>query len=732
MGIGSRVTWVSAIAGATVLLACSTTHHKKLEPTAAAAASSKPAPQAGAPTTPQHDVVDHYFGVAVHDPYRWLEQADAPDVRHWIAQENAHTDQVLDAMPERTAIAKRVQKLALTGVQRFGPSSAAGSCSSCRRRPPSPSPSSRRRPGPRARPGSWSIRTSRTGPRSPNYWPSPDGHYVAYGTAEGGSEATTIHVVHVADGKTLPDAMPHAGGGTTPQALAWDADSRGFTYVRLPLPGTVPAPELQFGAALYHHVLGQPATADTLSFGQGLSKVAEYSFTVSDDGKTAILVHFGDGNPDRVYLRSGDAWKRVLGPEANVRAGDSLAHGGAASFEGDRLLVITHQDAPRGQLVSVTADGTPSVVVPQQDWAMNGVYAFKGGFLLAMVSGPAWRLDQYDTSGHRVRSAPLPDHGVGLGDVATSEGSDQVLLTYSGWSFPERWAKYDTHHGDLETVFQMTAAADYSKVQSRVLTAVSKDGTHVPVTVLSLAGTRADGHRPDDSHGLRRLRHLPPAPLCRLLSRVARARRRLRGREHSRWRGVRRGLARRAACSARSRTASTTSSPLPRHSFTRASPTRATWASSAARTAACSWAPSSPSTPHAFRAVVSFVGIYDMLRSELWPNGRYNVSEYGTVARKADFEWLYAYSPLQHVKAGEAYPAVLLETGVNDPRVAPWQSRKLAAALQAATSSSQPILLLTRMNEGHGVTASFSQRVGNTAAALAFFAHELGLPPSAS
>jgi prolyl oligopeptidase len=131
--------------------------------------------------------------------------------------------------------------------------------------------------------------------------------------------------------------------------------------------------------------------------------------------------------------------------------------------------------------------------------------------------------------------------------------------------------------------------------------------------------------------------------------------------------------------------------------------------------------------PSEYRAVVSLVGIYDMLRVELWPNGQYNISEYGTVTKKPDFEWLRAYSPLQNVRSGTAYPAVLLITGVNDPRVAPWQSRKFAAALQAATTSRYPVLLLTRMHEGHGVTASFSQRVGNAAAAMAFFAQQLGL-----
>jgi prolyl oligopeptidase len=124
--------------------------------------------------------------------------------------------------------------------------------------------------------------------------------------------------------------------------------------------------------------------------------------------------------------------------------------------------------------------------------------------------------------------------------------------------------------------------------------------------------------------------------------------------------------------------------------------------------------------------VVSFVGIYDTLRHQLYPNGRYNEEEYGTVADAAQFRALYAYSPYHNVHPGTRYPAVLLETGENDPRVAPWQSRKFAAALQSATASPSPVLLLTRRAAGHGnIGASFSQRVGNAAAALIFFDNEL-------
>jgi prolyl oligopeptidase len=132
--------------------------------------------------------------------------------------------------------------------------------------------------------------------------------------------------------------------------------------------------------------------------------------------------------------------------------------------------------------------------------------------------------------------------------------------------------------------------------------------------------------------------------------------------------------------------------------------------------------------PEQFRAVVAMVGIYDVPRHETaFANGPYNVSEYGSVKDPAIAKAMRAYSPLYNVKKGTNYPSVLLTTGANDPRVAPWQSRKFAASLQDASTSGNPVLLLTRMNAGHGIGAPFSQRVGNAALSMTFFANELGL-----
>src|SRR5262249_11493898 len=115
--------------------------------------------------------------------------------------------------------------------------------------------------------------------------------------------------------------------------------------------------------------------------------------------------------------------------------------------------------------------------------------------------------------------------------------------------------------------------------------------------------------------------------------------------------------------------------------------------------------------PELFRAVVSHVGIYDMLRVELHPNGAFNVTEFGSVKDTEQFEALYASSPSHRVKDGTAYPAVFLLTGANDPRVGPENSRKMAARLQAATSSKHPILLRTTFDAGHGIGSSLTERI---------------------
>ncbi|MDE2629991.1 MAG: S9 family peptidase, partial [Alphaproteobacteria bacterium] len=131
--------------------------------------------------------------------------------------------------------------------------------------------------------------------------------------------------------------------------------------------------------------------------------------------------------------------------------------------------------------------------------------------------------------------------------------------------------------------------------------------------------------------------------------------------------------------------------------------------------------------PALARAVVSAVGIYDMIRVENDTNGAFNVTEFGTVKNADQFKALYAYSPYHHVTAKTPYPAVLMLTGATDDRVKPWHSRKFTAALQAASSSGYPVLLRTNMTSGHGIGSSLSERIAEQTDELGFLFDQLGM-----
>ncbi len=684
-------------------------------------------PKAKIPETKKNMVEVDYFGTTVADPYRWLEDTGSPEVQKWIKDQNDYTDKVFSKFKQGDFINKRINELSATSEVQFSPQIKNGKLFFQQFTPPQAQPVVAYKDWPNGNtkvlidPNNSEKNIAVTG-----FWPSPKGNYLAYGLAEGGNEATTIHILNVNSGKTLIDSLPYAGGGATPTGMVWDANEKGLTYVRLPLPETVPESESQFYAALYHHKLGDSFKDDKLIFGKDLSKVAEYTLISSENGEhAAIFVHFGDGNPDYVYLRKGiDNWERVLGPDDNVRVASEVNPG--ATWNKNNLLVIVYKDAPFGKLLSVNENGKSNTIVEQGNWAMNSVSPVKGGFLITKVLGPVWKVDQYNNNGKLVRTLNLPQSNIHISTIASSSTSDQALITYSGWTTPRTWVQFNSNNGDLKTIFQVKPSGDYSKVKVQVIDAISKDGTKIPVSILYMDGITPNGKCPTIVYGYGGF-GIPTSPafigsyLVWLENGgvIAYANIRGGGEFGEGWHeagmlGKKQNVFDDMYAAAEA---------MVKNNWTDSQHLGILGGSNGGLLMGAELT----QHPEAFKAVVSFVGIYDMIRNELFPNGQYNISEYGTSTKSDDFKWLYAYSPYHNVKENTNYPATLLVTGINDPRVASWQSRKFAAALQSANISNNPILLITRMNEGHGVTASFSQRMGNTAAELTFFAHELGL-----
>jgi prolyl oligopeptidase len=652
-------------------------------------------------------------GVTVHDPYRWLEDASSPKIQAWIDAQNRYADSVMGGFKGAAAITNRVRQLAITSAQQYAPQLVHGTLFFMRDTPPQAQPVLVAQAWP-AGPQRVLVDTNPAGGHVAiqEVWPSPSGRYVAYGTSANGSEATTIRVVNAVTGKSLPDALGDAGGGTTGPVVAWDADERGVTYGRLPHGSP-------FGISLYHHGLGAAQTRDRPEFGQGLSPIAEYELLTSPDAKeAAALVQFGDATPFRVYLRSHGTWQPVVDTDEGVMAG---------AFDGDRLLLVAFGKSDHGEIVSVSPDGhVATLVAEQKNWVMSDVSPVRGGFLVTKLWGPDWRVDQYASDGRFVRRVPLPGTGIGIDGIASEASSGKAIVAYSGWTIPSRWALYDASSGSLHTVFAVRPPdQNFANVRTYRLTAISKDGTHVPVTVLALAATpkRADDRALLTAYGGY---EIPVAPhfIGTELAWIERggvyAVANLRGGDEygETWHREGRLTAKQNVFddfTAAAQALVSAGWTSPRHlGITGGSNGGLLMGAELIQ------------HPALYRAVVSYVGIYDMLRHQLYPNGRYNEGEYGTVADAAQFRALYAYSPYHNIRPGTRYPAVLLETGENDPRVAPWQSRKFAAGLQAASVSSLPVLLLTRRAAGHGnIGASFSQRVGNAAAALIFFDNEL-------
>ena len=275
-------------------------------------------------------------------------------------------------------------------------------------------------------------------------------------------------------------------------------------------------------------------------------------------------------------------------------------------------------------------------------------------------------------------------------------------------------------------MFRETAPADFSDIEVLRETAVSKDGTKVPMTILRRKGTKLDGNNPALLYGYGGYAiNLTPAfdPSLRpLFDRgVVYAIASLRG-------GGEFGEAwHKAGMLTRKQNVFDDFAACAQHLIDQHYTSLAHLAIEGGSNGGLLMGAALTQHPELFHAVVSHVGIYDMLRVELFPNGAFNVTEFGTVKDPEQFKALYAYSPYHHVKDGKAYPAVLFLTGDHDGRVDPANSRKMTARLQAATSSHAPVLLRTSSNAGHGIGTTLSERIAQDTDVFAFLFDQLGL-----
>jgi len=680
------------------------------------------------PPAPQRVVTDTYFGTTVADPYRWLEDPKSPEVRAWATAETKLTRAFLDAQPTRAAYAKRVTELNTTSTERFGLRIRGTRWIYFRLTPPQAQPVLVSRDGLAGAEhvifDPASMKQSGTPPAVDSTFLSPDGSRLAFTTQFGGSEDETLRVVDTATGALSSDVVAHAGGGESPVALTWDADGKGF--LRTQWPKNADGSYATAGILIYHHVLGTDPTRDTYVFGKGLSPRAEYRLATSESGDAqAISVADGDGVHATVYVRRGGAaFARVATPEDAI--GDSDDFGG--TFVGDELAVISKKRDSRGEVVAIGPGqtfATGRILVPASPLVIEGIVPIAGGFMTRDVDGGDGAARLFGVDGTLRQTLPIPK----ISTVTALAGDPQggsIVIGYFDYTTPNKWLLYDPATNAVKaTGIETTSKGDFSNIVAERVFVPSLDGkVKIPLEIVRAKNAKTDGTAPTiltayGAYGTISRPGFNASLLAWLEHGGVFAQAMIRG-------GGEYGEAWHQA--ARLETKTTSSDDVA---------ACAKWLGSNGFGTAKHLGIDGVSAggflmglaltrdPGLYRAVLSEVGIYDLLRVELTPNGAFNTPEFGTVKDATQFPWMLQQSPYHRVVRGRAYPAVMMTTGENDPRVDPYMSRKMIARLQTDNASPYPILLLQRSGEGHGIGNSFDQRVANMVDRLTFFESQL-------
>ncbi len=682
------------------------------------------------PPAPRRPVTDVYHGVSIVDPYRWLEKGDDAEVQAWSKAQDARTRAFLSKLPGAEPIRARVRELVLATQSQYRLSRPRGGTYFAQKfKPP------RQQPFVVAFASPDDLASERTvldpvaldpsGGTSIDFFvPSTDGKLLAASLSEKGSESGDVRVFDAATGKELPDRIPRVNGGTAGGGLAWNAGSDGFWYTRYPRAGERPVTDLGFYQEIWFHRLGTPSDQDVYELGREFDdpRIAEHFLQASDDGRHVLsLVQKGDGREYALYLRGpGGGWRKVSGLADEVVAARFGLDGG--------LWLLSRKGAPRGRILRVSLDAPELGQARAVAEAVEGsIEAFEVTasrlYVTEIVGGPS-QVRVLDLDG-KPRGA-LPVEPVTAIDGLRRIGPDAVVYASSSYLAPLAWYRADDATlSPRKLAVSSASPVDFSDVEAVREFAVSKDGTKIPMTILRRKGTRLDGKNPTllTGYGGYGVSSSPRYTTTRRLFLdhgfvLVEANVRGGGEYGEEWH--------RAGYRTRKQNVFDDFAACARHLVDRKYTTPAHLAIMGGSNGGLLMGAIIAQHPSLAWAVVAAVGIFDMLRVELHPNGAFNVTEFGTVKDKAQFEALYAYSPYHHVVAGTRYPAVLLTAGNRDPRVDAYHARKMAARLQASTSSRAPVLL--RVSDfGHGIGTALDERIAEIADVDVFLLHELGV-----
>ncbi|MFN8475488.1 MAG: prolyl oligopeptidase family serine peptidase [Anaerolineae bacterium] len=682
------------------------------------------------PTTQTVDQIDDYHGIRVADPYRWLEDTDAPETRAWIETQNALTFDFLSCIPSRDGIRRRLTEL-WDIPTRWAPVKRGGRYFQLRNTGLQNQdalyvmdaldgearilldPNALSADGAVAL-TSWSV--------------SDDGQWLAYATSAGGSDWLTWRVRDVSRGEDLPDLIEWSKFS----GASWRKDGSSFYYGRYDAPA--PGQDLlgvNYNQKVYFHARGTSQAQDSLVYERPDQKEWGFAPIVSDDGRYLVL-HVSQGTDVRRRLFYQDL---VAGGPVVELIPDLEAAYWFVGNAGPLFYFETDLDAPRGRLIAIdTANPGKAywrTVIPESEDTLEHVEIAHGEFVALYLHDAHHQLRRFAKDGTPLGHIPLPTLGAiplyfNRLQLSSRQEDDELFFAFWSFLYPVSVYRYDFTRGDSDVLYAPPLRMDTARYVTRQVFATSKDGTRIPMFLTHREDLPLDGQNPTLLYGYGgfNISLTPNFQAGRLGwldmgGVLAWANLRGGGEYGETWH--------RAGMLDNKQNAFDDFIACAEYLIEQKVTSPAKLAIQGGSNGGLLVGAALNQRPDLFGAALPAVGVMDMLRFQKFTIGWAWVSDYGSSDDADGFRTLYAYSPLHNLKPGTRYPAVLVTTGDHDDRVVPGHSFKYAAALQAAQAGDAPVLIRIQTRAGHGMGKPTAMLIEETADQWAFLTHALGM-----
>ena len=707
------------------------------EPLAHADSKPKPPPMPKLPltypATRTVDASDTLFGVKVNDPYRWLEDGKAPEVKAWLDAQNKVTRSYLDALPGRDALAKRYGEL--LHIETISAPGRSGDKYFYMKRHADQEKAVLY----------WRSATDPNAPEhvliDPNAFLATnnaalgttsttlDGKLLAYSLKPNNADEATLYVKDVESGKDLPGEVIDGAKYAEP---SWLPDNSGFIYTYLPPADPAHLADRPGLAVVKFHKLGTDPKNDPVLHDKTGDPTKFIGADVSRDGKWLFFSQQNGWDKNDLYYQPlhgeptaalAKTWKPIVVGKPFLYSLDPWKGYG---------YILTNEDAPHYRLFKVSLEDVGNrskwkEIVPESKTAiLQGAGIVGGKLVLGWLENVTSKIDICDLDGKLVRHLELP--GIGTAGAGGEPDHNELFYEFNNFTTPEEIFQTSVTNPAQKLWARINIPVDPEPYTVEQQFFVSKDGTRVPMFIVHRKDMKFDGTTPFLIYGYGGfgVNQTPgfwagAYPWLEAGGGFAMVNLRGGGEFGEKWHQDGMLLKKQNVfddCIGAAEYLIANKYTSPQHLAVRGG-------SNGGLLAGAMLA----QRPDLWRAVIIEVPLLDMVRYDKFGSGKTWIPEYGSPANEEQFKALYAYSPYHHVKKGTAYPAVMFWTETDDDRVDPMHARKMAAAVQAATSSSKPVLVRLETQGGHGGADQVQKTIDRGTDIWGFLIHELGATP---